>query len=323
MRSDASLRLLRAMFGALLACGAGAAPAAFPERPVRLIVPLPPGSALDVVARTLGDTISKKNSAFVFTVDNRPGAGSIVGADQVAKATPDGHTLLMGTSSTFAIAPSLYRQLAYNPVKDFSPISLIATFPQLVLVRPSLKATTLPELLALAKAQPGKLNFGSSGNGGIGHLAPGGVIKIGRLECATAIVDPGVDIDDLELLVQQLDGGQDAVTVQPARVQVIGFEVGGGHKAHAMLKQRVEQAVQDHGVGDVSDMKFVKANQLEPLGHANTEFVQRIDRALQISQFAVHFAHELMEMQTGFAFNRDGIEKAVHQKAFAATDPTI
>ena len=163
----------------------------------------------------------------------------------------------------------------------------------------------------------------SVGHGGIGHFAPGGVIQIGGLERATAIVDSGVDIDDFELLVQQLDGGQDAVTVQSARVQVIGFEVGGGHKAHAMLKQRVEQAVQDHGVGDVSHVEFVKADQLVAFGDVGTQHIERIDGALQGAQFAMHLAHELLQVQTRLAHDGHRRVEAVHQKAFAAPHPAV
>lgn len=141
----------------------------FPVRPIRLVVPYPPGSGTDIVARLLGQKLSESLGQQVF-VDNRPGAGATVGTDAVAKSDPDGYTLLMADVGPLAIAPSFYPKLPYNPGKDFAPVSLVAVLPFVLAVNPSVPARTLSELTALAKAKPGELNYASVGNGTAVHL---------------------------------------------------------------------------------------------------------------------------------------------------------
>ena len=161
---------------------------------------------------------------------------------------------------------------------------------------------------------------------GVGH-ARVGLGAVGReveryvFQGAAAVVGAVVHVDDFQALVEQRDGRQDAVAVQAVGVQVVGLEVRGGDKAHAVGKQGVEQAVQDHGVRDVGHVEFVKTNQLVTLGHALAQHVQRVDRALQLAHFAVHLAHELVKVQTGFAFDGHGVKEAVHQKALAPPHP--
>ena len=150
--------------------GAGAAAADFPTRPLRLIVPFAPGGGNDTVARLVGQGLSTELGQPVV-VDNRPGAGGIVGAEAAAKAAPDGYTLFLGGVGSHAINPNLHASLSYDPVKDFAPISLIASAPLVLVVHPSVPATSVRELVALAKAQPGKLNYASNGNGSSSHLA--------------------------------------------------------------------------------------------------------------------------------------------------------
>ena len=156
------------------------------------------------------------------------------------------------------------------------------------------------------------------GHGRVGLRPIGREVERHLLERAAAIVGAVVHVDHLELLVQQGDGRQDAVAVQAIGVQVVGLEVGGGDKAHAVGEQRVEQAVQDHGVGDVGHVEFIKTNQLVSLGHAHAQHIQRVDRALHVAHLAVHLAHELVKVQTGFALDRHRVKKAVHQKTFSA-----
>jgi tripartite-type tricarboxylate transporter receptor subunit TctC len=143
---------------------------AYPAKPVRLVVPFPPGGSTDIVARIvaqkLGDRLGQQ-----MIIENRGGAGGTVGTDAAAKATPDGYTLVVGTTSTHAVAPSVYPKLGYDPVKDFAPISLIATTPYLLVVNPNVGATTLKEFVDFAKARPGKLNYASAGTGSTTHLA--------------------------------------------------------------------------------------------------------------------------------------------------------
>jgi tripartite-type tricarboxylate transporter receptor subunit TctC len=141
----------------------------FPSRPVRLVVPFPPGAATDTLGRLLSQKMQESWGQSVV-VDNKPGAGSIVGAETVAKAPADGHTLFMGHIGTHGANPALYAKLPYDPVRDFAPISLLVTIPNLVAVHPSVPASTIRELIDLAKARPGALNVGSPGISTSAHL---------------------------------------------------------------------------------------------------------------------------------------------------------
>ncbi len=141
----------------------------YPNRPIRMVVPFPPGGATDILARVVGKRMTDAWGQNVI-IDNRAGAGGTLGANLVAKANPDGYTLLMGTNATHAIAPSLFKSLPYDPLKDFAPITLVAIVPQVVIVNPALPVRNIKELVALAKEKPGTLNFGSAGQGTPGHL---------------------------------------------------------------------------------------------------------------------------------------------------------
>ena len=141
----------------------------YPSKAIRLVVPFAPGGGTDVTARYMGTRLSDRLAQPVV-VDNRPAASGVVGADLVAKATPDGHTLLV-VSVTFVISAALQKGLPYEGVNDFAPITLLISAPLGVLVHPSIPAKTVKELIAHAKANPGKLNYGSSGPGSIAHLS--------------------------------------------------------------------------------------------------------------------------------------------------------
>ncbi len=153
-----------------LAAGAGQAAAAYPDKPIRLIAPFPPGGSVDLVGRLLAQKLTATLGQQVI-VDNRPGAGGGIGAALAAKAPADGYTLLLGGVSTHGINPTLYPSLAYDPVKDFAPISSLVTMPNVVVVNPSMPVRTLAELVDYARANPDKLVFASSGNGTTLHLA--------------------------------------------------------------------------------------------------------------------------------------------------------
>lgn len=159
--------------GLLLLAAAMSIPAAvaagYPDKPIRLVVPFPPGGPTDMVARPLAEFLGKRLGQQII-VDNRGGAGGAIGAELVAKAPADGYTLLMATVGTQAINATLYRKLSYDPVKDFTPISLVAAAPVALVVNPSVPVNSVADLIALAKAKPGTLNFGSAGNGTPGHL---------------------------------------------------------------------------------------------------------------------------------------------------------
>lgn len=158
-----------------LAGSAGAFGADYPERPIRLIVSYPPGGGTDVTARTIVGRFSELLGRQVV-IDNRPGAGSTIGTDLVAKATPDGYTLLM-SDTTFGIVPGLYRKLPYDALKDFQPVTQITGVPGALVVHPAVPANSVKELVALAKAKPGGLNFGSGGVGTPVHMA-GELLKL-------------------------------------------------------------------------------------------------------------------------------------------------
>ncbi|TCT02227.1 tripartite tricarboxylate transporter substrate binding protein [Aquabacter spiritensis] len=165
-------RTFLALAGALLVLQPGlvGAQTSFPDRPVRIVVPFPAGGSNDVIARLLAQNLSEQWKQPVI-VDNRSGAGGNVGAEAVVRAEPDGYTLLLAAPGPLAINPSLFPHLAFNPLKDFAPIALVASVPIVLAVNPAVKANSVKELIALAKAEPGKLNFGSSGNGSTNHLA--------------------------------------------------------------------------------------------------------------------------------------------------------
>ena len=142
----------------------------YPTKPVRIVVVSTPGGSVDTLARAIAPRLASKWNQQVL-VDNRPGAGGAIAAELVAKAPPDGYTLMMGTIASLATNVSLYKSLPYDPVKDFAPITLVATQNLVLLVHPSIPSRSVKELVALAKKQPGKLTFASAGNGVGGHLS--------------------------------------------------------------------------------------------------------------------------------------------------------
>ena len=154
---------------AALGWAAGLAAQAYPERPVRVIIPLSAGGSADVVGRLLGQKLSERlGQQLVF--DNRPGAGSILGTEIAARAPRDGYTLLLAGSS-FTSAPSLRKKMPYDPLKDFAPITMASNSPGLVVVHPGLPVRSVRDLIELARAKPGYINFASPGNGTSPHFA--------------------------------------------------------------------------------------------------------------------------------------------------------
>ena len=163
------IRLAAGLMLALAALNAASQPAAYPNKPVRLIVGAPPGGGNDIMARLIAQKLSEGLGQQVV-VENRPGAGATIATDLVAKSAPDGYTLFM-TPSAHALSPSIYRKLPFDPVKDFAAIGQMAAVPLVVIVNMSLPAASLRELIELARARPGSLNFGSGGSGAAQHLA--------------------------------------------------------------------------------------------------------------------------------------------------------
>ena len=143
---------------------------AYPNKPVRIIVPYPPGGTADIIGRTIAEKLGVLWGQSVI-VENRAGAGGTIGVDAVAKAAPDGYTMVLGVTGPLTIAPSINAQLAYDPLRDLVPITLVAAVPSLIAIHPSVPARDLKELIALAKSQPGKLTFASAGTGTSVHIA--------------------------------------------------------------------------------------------------------------------------------------------------------
>lgn len=172
-----------ALLGLLAAAPASAQTASYPARPIRLVVPFTPGGSSDILSRAIGQKLSEAWGQPVV-IENVPGAAGAIGAEKVAKATPDGYTLLMGHIGTLAVNPSLYPNLPYDPVKNFAPVALVARVPNVLVVHPSVAAKNVKELVALAKAKPGQLNYGSGGNGSAANLAT----EYFKLQTGTAMV---------------------------------------------------------------------------------------------------------------------------------------
>jgi len=160
------------VIAAVVACGPAplAAQATYPDHPIRLIVPFPPGGPADALARIAGDEIARALGQPVV-VENKPGAGGNIGMEQGAKAPADGYTLTLAPTGNLTVAPHLYAKLPYDPAKDYAPITVIAAVPNILIVNPAVPARSLKELIALAKAKPGTLNYASPGNGSGAHLA--------------------------------------------------------------------------------------------------------------------------------------------------------
>ena len=164
--------LLRCLGLVCLALGVSAYGLAqtFPAKPVRLIVPFPAGGGSDVVGRILAQKLSERLGQPVF-VDNRPGAGGSIGTEAAVRATPDGYTMVLASTSEIAVNPAIYSKLGYDPVNDLAPVAMVASTPMVVIVSPSLAVKSIGELISLARAKPGEINVASAGNGSFTHLA--------------------------------------------------------------------------------------------------------------------------------------------------------
>ena len=166
-----STRRMRTLFATVLLCAAALAQAqSYPAKPIHLIVPFPPGGGNDTVARAIAQQIGPDLGQPVV-VDNRPGAGGSVGAELAAKAPPDGYTLFLAGVGSHAVNPNLHARLPYDPVRDFAPITLVASAPSVLVVNPAVPARSVAEFTAYARANPGKLNYASNGQGSAAQLA--------------------------------------------------------------------------------------------------------------------------------------------------------
>ena len=210
-----------ALLAAAATATALAAPAAWTQvQPVRIIVPYPPGGPLDIAARVLAERV--KDSLGTVVVENRPGAGGNLGADLVAKAAPDGRTLLMGAVATHAINPWLYKRMPYDALRDFTPITLVAQVPNVLVVNAEtaqrLGLNDLADLVTYARRHPGKLNYGSGGNGSAGHLA-GEMFKAQAGLFAVHIPYAGGPPAQLALVAGQVDFNFDNLAAASANIK--------------------------------------------------------------------------------------------------------
>jgi tripartite-type tricarboxylate transporter receptor subunit TctC len=169
MRRLVSVALAAALFAASAAV-AQASDTEWPQRPIRLIVPFPAGASTDIIARILAQKMGQQLGQQIV-IENRAGASGNIGADAVAKAAPDGYTIGVATASTHAVAASLSANLPYDPIKDFAPVAMLGSQPYVLVLHPALPARNVAELIALAKAKPGALNYGSAGVASLAHLA--------------------------------------------------------------------------------------------------------------------------------------------------------
>jgi tripartite-type tricarboxylate transporter receptor subunit TctC len=196
--------------GLTLAAPAGAQ--SYPAKPIRLLVPFPAGGATDILSRALSQELAKKLGQSIV-VDNRPGAGGTIGADAAAKAAPDGYTLLLTTSSTHSIGPAINPKMPYNAETDFTPIAYVASSPNVVLVPNGSPAKTLREFIEHARKNPGRLNYASSGNGGISHLsteifkAQSGTFLVHIPYRGTGLAMPDLISGQLDLLIDSVVTG--------------------------------------------------------------------------------------------------------------------
>jgi tripartite-type tricarboxylate transporter receptor subunit TctC len=210
--------LLTGLFAGIAACVATAAVAQpYPNQPIRIVAPFPAGGLVDVLARAVGDEMSKSMGQPVV-VENKPGAGGNIGAELVASAAPDGYTLLMTSPGIQSINQFLYKSMPFDPEKAFTPISLVADMPMLVLVNPKTNIKSLKDLVAAAKANPNKMNFGSAGVGTTGHLGQALLVHVGDMK-VTHVPYKGAAPAVNDLLAGHIDGVVDNPPIVMAHIR--------------------------------------------------------------------------------------------------------
>jgi tripartite-type tricarboxylate transporter receptor subunit TctC len=221
-------RVIGSIVAALTLAFPGAAPAqSFPSKPVTLVVPVAPGGILDTVARMLAADMSKHLDGQPVIVDNKPGASGNIGASLVAKSPPDGYTLLVGYSMFHVGNPSMFKNLTWDPLRDFASVSMVAVSPHVVAVNPSVPVKTLKELVDLAKKEPGKLNYASPGSGSVPHVG----MELFKLQTGIDIVH--VPYKGAGPMMQDVIGGavQSTIATPPS---LLGFVQSGRVRALAV-----------------------------------------------------------------------------------------
>jgi tripartite-type tricarboxylate transporter receptor subunit TctC len=213
----------------LLACGGIVQAQNYPNRPVHLVVPNPAGGGTDAYARILAKGLEQTLGQPVI-VENRPGQGTSIGGAAVSRAAPDGYTLLLATSSTLAINVSLYKKLPYDPLKDFTPISLVAAVPFVVVVHPSLQVASLEELIALAKRKPGELSYASAGVGSVHHIFAEKLKALAGIDIKHVPYRGGgpalIDVVAGHVPIMFADAGQATPYIKAGHLKALGVTVG-------------------------------------------------------------------------------------------------
>jgi tripartite-type tricarboxylate transporter receptor subunit TctC len=285
-------RLICAGAGLLaLCCAVAPARADYPERPVTIVVGFPPGGPSDVLARVVAKKLGELLGQ-AFIVDNRPGAGGNVAGEVVAHAEPDGYTLLMGNNSILATNASLYAKIGFDPIKDFSPISLIGSQANILVVNPNVPANTMGELIDLAKANPGKLNFASSGFGAAAHLA-------GELFKTMAQIDiVHVPYKGAGPALQDVISGQDQMMFATA-ASVVGMIKSGQVRALAVTTLKRTAVLPDVPTVDELGLKGFEATTwhglVAPEGTPK-EIIATLHRAIVAALSDAEVRHSLAEL---------------------------
>lgn len=220
------IAVLAAGLAACLTLGAGPALAqTYPNRPVKIVVPYAAGGGTDVLTRFIARGMEQQLGQ-PFIIENRGGSGTTTGGLAVARSAPDGYTLMMGTSSTFAIAPGLYKRLAYDPTKDFSPIMLVATVPFVLITHPSLQVGSVKELIALARSKPGQLTYASGGIGSPHHIYAELLMSMTGIDIKhVPYRGGGPALNDLvagHVPIMFADAGPATALIKSGRVKVLG-----------------------------------------------------------------------------------------------------
>jgi tripartite-type tricarboxylate transporter receptor subunit TctC len=224
----------RALLAAGLAlCAGGTLAQPYPSKPIRLIVPFTPGGSTDILGRAIGQKLAEALAQQVV-IENRPGAGGAIGAEAAARAAPDGYTLLMGHIGTLAVNPSLYPKLGYDPIRSFAPVAWVARVTNVLVVNPAVPARSVQELIRLAHDQPGRLRYGSGGNGSAAHLAT----EYFKLRTQTDIVH--VPYKGTGPAVTDLLGGQIEVMMTGAPAVISHVKAGKMRALAISSAQRIE-----------------------------------------------------------------------------------
>ncbi|HKU71562.1 MAG TPA: tripartite tricarboxylate transporter substrate binding protein [Burkholderiales bacterium] len=274
----------------LALCAQSAWPQTFPVKPVRIVVPFAPGGANDVIARVVSQRLAEPLGQPVL-VDNRGGAGGALGAELVARSPADGYTLLLANPGPNAINPSLQPKTPYDPIRDFSMITLMAVSPQVLVVHPSMPARSAKELVALARSKPGQINYGSSGVGAITHLA----MEFFKARTKTDMVH--IPYKGASISLTELMGGQ--VSTMFAALGSISGMIGPNAKVRAIgvaSKERIELLPGVPTIGESGIADFEVVNWFGILGPANLpkpvvdKLNQSINRVVQSPEAAKQFA---------------------------------